>query len=82
MAEVSDSVNQRKLQIQRLFIYPIKSLKPVEVQQVEITNEGLRFDRSFVLVYPPEDGELVAKHLTIKRVYQLALFQPEIDPSW
>ena len=68
--------------IQRLFIYPVKSLKPVEVQAVELTNEGLRFDRSFVLVYPPADNSPVAQHLTIKKVYELALFQPEIDSSW
>ncbi|KAI7098111.1 hypothetical protein KC343_g22640, partial [Hortaea werneckii] len=33
------------MKIQRLFIYPVKSLRPVEVKSAEITNEGLRFDR-------------------------------------
>lgn len=82
MSATANPANNTGLRIQRLFIYPIKSLKPIEVQQVELTNEGLRFDRCFVLVYPPADGEEVAKHLTIKRVYQLALFRPEIDSSW
>jgi uncharacterized protein len=60
------------------------------VKAVELTNEGLRFDRSFILVYTPDaatpadpNGDLpFAKFLTIKRVFKLALFHPEIDESW
>ncbi len=71
------------LTVQRLFIYPVKSLRPVEVDSVELTNEGLRFDRSFILVNPPEtEDQTFARFLTIKRVYKLALLQPEIDASW
>ncbi|KIV91085.1 hypothetical protein PV10_05667 [Exophiala mesophila] len=70
------------LTIQRLFIYPVKSLPPVEVSSVELTNEGLRFDRSFVLVTPPEDDTRLAKFLTIKKVFKLCLFKPVIDESW
>ena len=57
----------------------------MEVKSAELTNEGLRFDRSFILVAPPEDntGELpLVEHLTIKKVFELALFQPEIDETW
>ncbi|RMZ84415.1 hypothetical protein DV738_g468, partial [Chaetothyriales sp. CBS 135597] len=69
--------------VQRLFIYPVKSLRPVEVDSVELTNEGLRFDRSFILVNPPEKrDQTFAKFLTIKRVYKLALLQPRIDETW
>lgn len=32
----------------KIFIYPVKSLRPVEVKAAEITNEGLRFDRQYV----------------------------------
>jgi uncharacterized protein len=62
----------------------------VEVKAVELTNEGLRFDRSFILVYTPKDAQAgessdsppFAQFLTIKKVFRLALFQPEIDDSW
>jgi uncharacterized protein len=74
-------------------LYPIKSLRPVEVEAVELTNEGLRFDRSFILVYTPQassggdassssDSPPFAQFLTIKKVFRLALFQPEIDAAW
>ena len=71
----------------QLLIYPIKSLGPVEVKAVELTDTGLRFDRSFALVYTPDrtassaDPPLV-RHLTIKKTFALALFRPEIDRSW
>jgi uncharacterized protein YcbX len=66
------------LTITKLFIYPVKSLPPVQVSSVELTNEGLRFDRSFVLVNPPKDDSRRAKFLTIKKLYKLALFKPTI----
>ena len=61
----------------------------MEVKAVELTNEGLRFDRSFILVYTPKEAPVeptesppFAQFLTIKKVFRLALFQPEIDDSW
>ncbi|RQM08046.1 hypothetical protein DH86_00001382 [Scytalidium sp. 3C] len=69
--------------MKKLFIYPVKSLLPVELSAVELTNEGLRFDRSFVLITPPQEpGDGIAIHLTIKTTFQLCLFQPFIDESW
>lgn len=49
----------------------------------EITNEGLRFDRQYVLVRPPsEDSNGLAEHITIKSYFQLGLFHQAIDSSW
>jgi uncharacterized protein YcbX len=52
------------------------------VSAVTLTNEGLRFDRCFILIYPPEDGEDTVRHLTIKKVFALALFRLQIDNAW
>ncbi|KAK4942737.1 hypothetical protein LTR10_017497 [Elasticomyces elasticus] len=41
------------MHIQRLFIYPIKSLLPVEVSSAEITSTGFRHDRQYILVKDP-----------------------------
>lgn len=52
----------------------------------EITNEGFRFDRQYILVRDPRSHPSVrphlAEHLTIKRVYGLGLFQPSINHDW
>ncbi|QIW98445.1 hypothetical protein AMS68_003963 [Peltaster fructicola] len=74
---------RREMKIQRLFIYPVKSLRPVEVSAAEITNEGLRFDRQYVLVKPPTAASHgLAEHITIKSYFQLGLFTTSIDASW
>lgn len=67
----------------QIFIYPIKSLGPVELTAAEITNEGLRFDRQYVLVKPPHEKSAgLAEHITIKTTFQLGLFKTAIDKSW
>ncbi|KAK2471084.1 hypothetical protein H9L39_17315 [Fusarium oxysporum f. sp. albedinis] len=70
------------MEIQRLFIYPIKSLLPVEVTYAEVTSEGFRFDRQYILIKEPVDPNQVAEHLTIKKDFVLALFQPSIHDDW
>jgi hypothetical protein len=57
-------------------------LGPVEVEAAEITNEGLRFDRQYVLVKPPKTPGGLAEHVTIKSYFQLGLFKTKIDKSW
>jgi hypothetical protein len=53
------------------------------VSASEITNEGLRFDRQYVLVKPPHaDSKGFAEHITIKNNFELALFHTAIDKSW
>ncbi|GAB7322824.1 hypothetical protein MBLNU13_g05393t1 [Cladosporium sp. NU13] len=71
------------MKIQRLFIYPVKSLRPLEVVAAEITNEGLRFDRQYVLVKPPTSNTHgLAEHITIKSYFELGLFHTAVDKSW
>ena len=49
----------------------------------EVTNEGLRFDRQYVLVKPPNEKSAgLAEHITIKTTFQLGLFKTAIDKSW
>lgn len=54
-----------------------------------MTDHGLRFDRSFALIYDPKTNRSedagtasVVRHLTIKKVFRLALFQPSVDETW
>ncbi|EXJ70352.1 uncharacterized protein A1O5_06420 [Cladophialophora psammophila CBS 110553] len=72
------------MRIQRLFIYPIKSLLPVELAEAEITSTGLKYDRSFILIKDTDHADVeapspaVQEHLTIKTLSKLCLFQPSI----
>ena len=55
----------------------------MEVTASEITNEGLRFDRQYVLVKPPSEKTAgFAEHITIKNHYELGLFHTMIDRTW
>ena len=60
----------------------MKSLGPVEVEATEITNEGLRFDRQYVLCKLPKTAGGLAEHITIKSYFHLGLFKTKIDISW
>jgi uncharacterized protein YcbX len=56
-----------------LNIFPIKSAGAVPVVQAELTRDGLRHDREFMLVRP--DG----RHLSQREVPGLALLRPDYD---
>ncbi|GAA5836292.1 hypothetical protein JCM11251_001456 [Rhodosporidiobolus azoricus] len=45
-----------ELKVERLFLYPIKGVRPLEVDTVELGELGFLYDRRFVLVSPKEDG--------------------------
>ncbi|KAK4895016.1 hypothetical protein LTR27_006883 [Elasticomyces elasticus] len=59
-----------------------RSLRPLEVSAAEITNEGLRFDRQYLLVKPPTASQPLAEHITIKWRFDLGLFHTAIDKAW
>lgn len=67
----------------QLFIYPIKSILPVEVALADITSEGFRFDRQYVVVKAPAVASSApVEHLTIKTTFRLGLFEPTINDDW
>jgi hypothetical protein len=50
----------------QLYIYPIKSFLPIEVNEATILECGLQYDRQYVLVHFPEDKAGELEVLTIK----------------
>lgn len=51
--------------------------------QAEITSEGFRFDRQYVVVKAPTGPSTgPVEHLTIKTTYRLGLFEPSINDNW
>ncbi|KAI1802815.1 hypothetical protein F4811DRAFT_369798 [Daldinia bambusicola] len=74
-------MGRKKLQITDLYIYPIKSLRPVSLNQATLRREGLKYDRRFMLLKAQADGDGNIKYENIQ-VYQFpvcALFHQALD---
>ena len=44
------------MQIERIFVYPVKSLKGIEVRESRVDEYGFEYDRMYALAYPTRDG--------------------------
>lgn len=64
------------LQLSEIWIYPVKSLGGISLQEAIVTERGLENDRRWLLV--DNDGNF----LTQRQYPQLAIFQPEIDEDF
>ncbi|MCW5651617.1 MAG: MOSC N-terminal beta barrel domain-containing protein [Ramlibacter sp.] len=58
--------------IARLFVYPVKSCAGIEVREALLTETGLEFDRTWMVV--DEEGEFV----TQRELPRMALIQPKL----
>jgi hypothetical protein len=77
--------------VKALFIYPVKSCAPVELDRAEVVRTGLRYDRQFMFAQqvtslPDLDGNINSKwvFVTQRTFPRLAKVEPEIwipDPS-
>jgi len=65
----------RKFQIQRLFLFPIKSAAPVEVNELHLDKHGFKYDRRWAVIN--KSGEVV----TLRTCPRLVLVQPEVLPG-
>lgn len=63
------------LQLSEIWIYPVKSLAGIHLQEAKVTERGLENDRRWLLV--DENGHF----LTQRQFPQLALFQTAIDAT-
>ncbi|GAA6011113.1 hypothetical protein JCM10207_005501 [Rhodosporidiobolus poonsookiae] len=68
-----------RMRIERLFLYPIKGLRPLEPESVELCVLGFKFDRRFILVSPKEDGSHEC-HLA-SQYPSHSLLRQSIDPA-
>ncbi len=64
------------LSVSELFIYPIKSLAGIAVQQAEICKTGLQYDRKWMLI---DDNN---RFISQREVAGLALLQVEVNQSF
>jgi uncharacterized protein YcbX len=64
--------NKDMLQLSEIWIYPVKSLGGIQLQESKITDRGLEFDRRWLLV------DDCGRFLSQREYPELALFKPEI----
>ncbi len=63
------------ISVQRLFIYPVKSCRGIEVDQADLVATGLRYDRHWMLVDP--DGNFLSQ----RRYPQMTRIRTQLDTS-
>ncbi|XP_078488487.1 molybdenum cofactor sulfurase-like [Ciona intestinalis] len=73
--DASSAINTShcSLSLEKIFVYPIKSCRAIEVKQWELCSTGLVYDRMWMIV--TDFGVC----LTLKRENMLALIQPTLD---
>ncbi|KAB5581142.1 hypothetical protein GE09DRAFT_1051575 [Coniochaeta sp. 2T2.1] len=64
------------MQITRLYVYPIKALRGIELQSADVGPQGIKHDRRFMLFKLLDNGDL--KKMQLSEVPECALFEQEI----
>jgi uncharacterized protein YcbX len=64
--------NKIMLQLSEIWVYPVKSLGGIQLQESKVTDRGLELDRRWLLV--DDDGRFLSQ----REYPELALFKPEI----
>ncbi|KAI1776967.1 MOSC domain-containing protein [Hypoxylon cercidicola] len=66
-----------KIKITELYVYPIKSLRPISVLSTQLRREGLQYDRRFMLLKAEADGRYT--NIQVSRFPECALFAQAFD---
>ena len=70
------------MQIQKLYVYPIKSLRGVEIDHTTLTKFGFPYDRMFmILQVNDENGNRTLKNMSVANYNEMVRFFPEIDTN-
>ncbi|GAA5937477.1 hypothetical protein JCM3775_001241 [Rhodotorula graminis] len=70
----SSAPTQSRISVQQLWVYPIKSCRGTRVDESEYTEEGLEYDRQWMIV---EAGS--HKFLTARTIPKMVLINPKIN---
>lgn len=70
------------MQIETLYVYPIKSFRGVSLDKVQVTKYGFNYDRSFMLLQiNDENGDKTYKNMSVAHFNEMVRFFPSIDPE-
>ncbi|KAI9902789.1 hypothetical protein N3K66_002141 [Trichothecium roseum] len=67
------------MKVTKLWVYPIKALRGISLEEADLTAQGIRHDRSFMLCRISETGELAKLQMASNP--QCALFSQDILPG-
>jgi uncharacterized protein YcbX len=71
------------MKVSKIIVYPIKALRAVELDEVEVTKEGFPHDRRFMLLHVTKDkeGNTVNKNIHVAHYPESVLFTPSLDTA-
>jgi uncharacterized protein YcbX len=68
------------MQIEKLYVYPIKSFRGVSLDKVQVTKNGFAYDRSFMLLQiVEENGDKTFKNMSVANYNEMVRFFPDIN---
>lgn len=67
------------MRVSALYTYPIKSIRPCILQEAELTKNGFRYDRRFMLLQAVHsDGKLEYKNMQVSKYPEMVLFHTSL----
>ncbi|CAK1367087.1 uncharacterized protein RHO25_011793 [Cercospora beticola] len=69
------------MKIEGIYIYPVKALRAVELEEAQVTKHGFHHDRRFMMLHvrKGEDGKPTYKNMAVAYYPKSVLFFPSID---
>lgn len=64
------------MKVTKIYVYPIKSLRGIPLQQAKLDHQGVQYDRRFMLLKVHDDGHY--ESVDVVRFPACTLFEPEI----
>ncbi|KXS95518.1 hypothetical protein AC578_4623 [Pseudocercospora eumusae] len=69
------------MRIEKIYVYPVKALRAVELNDSIVTKHGFPYDRRFMLVHvdKDKDGSTIYKNIHVAHYPESILFHPSLD---
>lgn len=72
------------MKIDKIYVYPVKALRAVELEEVQVTKHGFPHDRRFMMLHVQQDANnntTTYKNIAVAHYPQSVLFFPTIDSA-
>lgn len=72
------------MKIDKIYVYPVKALRAVELEEVQVTRHGFPHDRRFMMLHVQQDANnntTTYKNIAVAHYPQSVLFFPTIDSA-